>query len=200
MALIKCPSCSNDVSPQAAACPKCGHPIASAKPVPPPKKSSGCGTLLAIVIGVPVVFAIWAGGEADKRRQEQAAVESARVAKLTPEQRATEQKAAAAAREAQEFKDIARASLEVAKRKVPLSLKDPASAKFRDLIAVKTPAGGLLVCGHVNSKNSFGGYSGFKMFMFNSSVTVLEEQMDPGEFAKVWNEMCANKPPVASSD
>jgi hypothetical protein len=44
MALIKCIECGADVSDKAAACPKCGHPVASTTPkvepdyvyVPPP--------------------------------------------------------------------------------------------------------------------------------------------------------------------
>lgn len=36
MALITCPECGNQVSDKAAACPKCGAPIA-APPKPPPK-------------------------------------------------------------------------------------------------------------------------------------------------------------------
>ena len=31
MALVKCPECGTDVSSEAAACPKCGHPL-QAKP------------------------------------------------------------------------------------------------------------------------------------------------------------------------
>jgi hypothetical protein len=57
MALIACPSCSNQVSDQAAACPKCGHPL-RAPPKPPvqaaavqPKKKTGCLTYLLVGIG-----------------------------------------------------------------------------------------------------------------------------------------------------
>jgi len=32
MALIKCPECSNEVSDQAASCPKCGYPLKAATP------------------------------------------------------------------------------------------------------------------------------------------------------------------------
>lgn len=39
-------------------------------------------------------------------------------------------------------------------------LKDPESARFNDLTAVKTDEGEILVCGEMNAKNGFGGYVG----------------------------------------
>jgi len=33
MALLKCPDCGNDVSDQAPACPHCGRPLGSARPL-----------------------------------------------------------------------------------------------------------------------------------------------------------------------
>ncbi|MBN9242428.1 MAG: hypothetical protein J0I98_06510 [Mesorhizobium sp.] len=44
-------------------------------------------------------------------------------------------------------------------------LKDPDSATFSDLAAAKSPAGDIFVCGKVNAKNSFGGYSGAAPFI-----------------------------------
>lgn len=50
MALINCPSCATEVSDQAAACPRCGHPIKPAPPPPPPpKKPAGCLTQIAVL-------------------------------------------------------------------------------------------------------------------------------------------------------
>lgn len=47
-------------------------------------------------------------------------------------------------------------------------LKDPDAAKFRNVFAVGTDKGGVLVCGQVNSRNSFGGYTGFGGFMYTA--------------------------------
>ena len=44
-------------------------------------------------------------------------------------------------------------------------LKDPDSANFKDLQVVE---GGRALCGLVNSKNSYGGYAGFKRFVADS--------------------------------
>lgn len=43
-------------------------------------------------------------------------------------------------------------------------LKDPDSAKLRNVAAVKLDDGSLKICGEVNSRNSFGGYTGFMPF------------------------------------
>lgn len=43
-------------------------------------------------------------------------------------------------------------------------MKDPASTSFRNLSAVRKADGAVTVCGEVNSKNSFGGYTGFSPF------------------------------------
>lgn len=44
-------------------------------------------------------------------------------------------------------------------------LKDPDSARFGDIAAVKSSAGTITVCGWVNAKNSYGGYTGDKPFL-----------------------------------
>ncbi|MEG2432129.1 MAG: hypothetical protein RSB25_10785 [Acinetobacter sp.] len=55
-------------------------------------------------------------------------------------------------------------------------LKDPDSADIR------THRGN---CGEVNSKNGFGGYTGFKRFIASSAIVAIEgENMDSNEFQK----------------
>lgn len=52
------------------------------------------------------------------------------------------------------------------------ALKDPASAQFKDIrIADVTGS----VCGQVNAKNSYGGYTGFKLFATNNGQTVIDD-------------------------
>lgn len=71
----------------------------------------------------------------------------------------------------------------VAKDAVLANLKDPDSAEFRNQHGI---------CGEVNSKNSFGGYSGFKRYVATSkSLVVIEgEGMADDEFEKVWQQFC----------
>ena len=63
-------------------------------------------------------------------------------------------------------------------------LKDPDSAKFGDIIAGTDPANPSenLACGYVNSKNSYGGYTGAQVFMakFNQDGTARFVGMDIG--------------------
>jgi len=78
------------------------------------------------------------------------------------------------------------------KKIVRSMLKDPKSAEFRNVYFNRANLGGKTVpitCGEVNSKNSFGGYSGFTRFVSaGSAMTVLEDQVK--DFHKVWNKLC----------
>lgn len=55
-----------------------------------------------------------------------------------------------------------RASVE---RQIRNQLKDPESARFGGIAAVKDDKGAITVCGAVNAKNSFGGYTGHRPFV-----------------------------------
>ena len=61
-------------------------------------------------------------------------------------------------------------------------LKDPDSAKFRNQRGD---------CGEVNSKNSFGAYTGYVRYIApKPDLIVLESNMDQSEFEEVWNKLC----------
>lgn len=64
-------------------------------------------------------------------------------------------------------------------------LKDPGSAK---ITYIKTPHDGIAgVCGSVNSKNGFGGYSGSQKFIATGVGTLFASEEG---FAALWVEMC----------
>jgi hypothetical protein len=44
-------------------------------------------------------------------------------------------------------------------------MKDPDSVRFGAMVAVSQENGSLFVCGEVNSRNSFGGYTGMLPFV-----------------------------------
>ncbi|WP_141687427.1 hypothetical protein [Pseudomonas putida] len=72
----------------------------------------------------------------------------------------------------------------VAREFVEGVLKDPSSAEFRNQRGL---------CGEVNSKNSFGGYVGFKKFIAASREMVVFEndgRMNPGDFETAWSTHC----------
>lgn len=61
-------------------------------------------------------------------------------------------------------------------------LKDPDSAE------IKNHSGS---CGEVNSKNSFGGYSGYRRFIASPAIVAIEgENMSSEEFQKAWDNLC----------
>lgn len=57
--------------------------------------------------------------------------------------------------------DEMRAQIETGTKQV---LKDPESARFGTIAGARTPDGNISVCGMVNAKNSFGGYTGEQPF------------------------------------
>lgn len=77
---------------------------------------------------------------------------------------------------------------EQAKDAIKGRLKDPESAQFMNVKVYRSavPA----VCGEVNAKNGFGGYTGYKRFVSNTLTTVLEDDMAPGEMDKLWQQTC----------
>ncbi len=76
------------------------------------------------------------------------------------------------------------------KSSIKQRLKDPDSAKFRGMFFANNVA--PVACGEVNSKNSLGGYTGYKRFVTGNQLdlTFVETDMGAGEFDKVWKELC----------
>lgn len=60
MAMIKCSSCSNEISPKAVTCPKCGHPNEKARYL------SG-GQVIGYLVFAGVLLWFFAGGGLDKQ-------------------------------------------------------------------------------------------------------------------------------------
>ena len=54
--------------------------------------------------------------------------------------------------------------IDQAKKSVAAELRDPASAQFRAVKAVRQEDGSIAVCGEVNGRNAFGGYAGYSQF------------------------------------
>lgn len=76
------------------------------------------------------------------------------------------------------------------KQTVRDKLRDPDSAVFRNEAFY---SGGVVpvVCGEVNSKNGFGGMTGFqRFFAAGDKMAVIESEMADGEMQKTWDELC----------
>lgn len=72
---------------------------------------------------------------------------------------------------------------------VRAKLKDPGSARFEGVFFNRGADGIPVVCGYVNSRNSFGGYSGAQRFVATDQMAVLEEET-AGDFGEVWAALC----------
>lgn len=72
----------------------------------------------------------------------------------------------------------------VSQESVKKLLKDPESAKFRNMKGL---------CGEVNSKNGFGGYTGYKRYIGTPSLTIIEgenPEIDQATFNDIWIKFC----------
>jgi hypothetical protein len=89
-------------------------------------------------------------------------------------------------------------SPDVVEAAVRAQLRDPQSAVFRDLSAtndrkIGTSPAGLVVCGYVNAKNSFGGFIGEKPFInfYGTKLVEIEPTPRTSKFNASWNKLCA---------
>lgn len=63
---------------------------------------------------------------------------------------------------------------ETAKAQVLKVLKDPDSARFGEIWALNGTNGHRTVCGYINARNSFGGYTGNKVFTTATGDALIE--------------------------
>lgn len=76
-----------------------------------------------------------------------------------------------------------------AQNNVKATLKDPSSAEFKDLLVYKT-TGIPVVCGVVNAKNSFGGYTGWTAFISVGDTATVDNNEDEKLFIRSWKNLC----------
>ena len=55
-------------------------------------------------------------------------------------------------------------------------LSDPASAEFQDV--KRCPSDENVIIGDVNSKNAYGGYTGFRPFLYRDGVAVFSDDTE----------------------
>ena len=67
-------------------------------------------------------------------------------------------------------------------------LREPDSAQFRAVSTHIAPSKkGLMVCGEVNAKNGFGGYTGYMRFVAAGNLAFVESETD---MDTVWAQVC----------
>jgi len=64
------------------------------------------------------------------------------------------------------------------------TLRDPGSAQFSDMVALKNGRD-TMVCGFVNAKNGYGGYTGRKRFIYSDGMHVSHMNVYDGQIAQV---------------
>lgn len=88
------------------------------------------------------------------------------------------------------------AGINKAKQGVKEQMKDPSSVQFRNVHGYKKGGNdAVLICGEVNAKNSFGGYTGFHYFTYLSGHLFVNKPADgctfcENPFNEYWNEAC----------
>lgn len=132
---------------------------------------------------------IVAAREKTWRQEREQEDRQAKSSKANQEARsAAQNKEAALAQEQEAIYNSAQESV----RSVEATLRDPQSAIFKNIWAVRASVDGTegtFACGTVNAKNAFGGYVGFTPFVAIGS-TVLTP--DDSIFAKTFSNVCLN--------
>lgn len=194
MALLKCSECGGKVSSTAKACPHCGAEPSPAPEVfspkfaiPPQKKKKR--RIWPWVLGVFVVFVIVAANQ-DVTPEERAAREQRKAERAAAKAKEEQEDAAKNAARDNEIKEMV--WVEKGKDAVKARLKDPDSAKFREVYFFRGKDNIPMTCGQVNSKNSFGGFSGFQHFVSGGSAELTFLEKEVKDFHKAWNRYCTN--------
>ncbi|MDO9470956.1 MAG: hypothetical protein Q7J23_09615 [Nitrosomonas sp.] len=79
-----------------------------------------------------------------------------------------------------------------AQEAIKSQLKDPYSAVFDDIYLGKAENGAPVVCGTVNAKNSYGGYTGRKKFYYLDAAPrpILSIEGESSIFSVIYESFC----------
>lgn len=200
MALIKCRECGHQVSTEASACPNCGAPIK--KPVqslPPQKKTKV--SIWAWIALIVVAYFLWNAISENIQERLRSPEEKAAIAQQQGHQAAVKAEGDKKRAEEQAKQDgirseednnkqedrnarVAQAKRQnIAEQEIKRLVKDPSSVQFRNQRGS---------CGEVNSKNSYGAYTGFQRYIAVSGMAVLENDsgISAQEFQQTWSKFC----------
>lgn len=164
MALVKCNECGEKVSTKAKSCPACGAKA-------PKEKSFILRSLLLAFIAFVVYVSV-----------------TKEETNLTPAQKA--EVAAMNTNPADEENAKQYLWMEKGKKAVLERLKDPNSAEFNGVYFSRGADNTPMTCGQVNSKNSFGGFVGFKRFISAGSPEFTFLEGEAKDFSSAWKKYC----------
>nr|WP_298931167.1 zinc ribbon domain-containing protein [uncultured Erythrobacter sp.] len=177
-----CPECGETIKKAAGKCRFCGHRFRSADPIDGPMTESQKKVAKTSKVGCAVIAIAFIAMLSFCKPDENAGSggsASTTVASEededTPPDQATQMRIVVASQDG-----------------VRSRLKDPESADFRNVGYYSGGSeGASAVCGEVNAKNSFGGFTGFERFVaLGEDIAFLESDVEASEFAKVWKSVC----------
>lgn len=179
-----CPACAETIKKAAHLCKHCGHRFKSVIPDEAPPsfdaEREGKNFKAALALGIIGLICL--------------------VAYCTPDNADSDAGSSTGQVASQKESPFADESTQMAwigksQEGIRAKLRDPDSAEFRD---VRFYSGGPtpVVCGEVNSKNGFGGYSGFQRFIASGEkLAFLQSEMtSPAEMNEAWKTMCVRGP------
>jgi hypothetical protein len=184
MALVNCKECGHAISSSAKACPACGAKA--------PRRKTFLAKLVAILLALIGVVAVVFQNQATKEAADNAAAEAARVAALTPAQRAAEQKRATEEAALEKRYDALLTLALHGANDLRKSMKDPDSFKLDSALGI---ASENVVCYEYHGKNSFGANvpGAAVLQVVGDKVRLVAREQDESLFVSTWNRRCAHK-------
>lgn len=171
-----CPMCAETIKKAAHLCKHCGHRFSEEEYKPKaatPQTSSKTGTWGCAVVVVALIGLLsLAGGD----EEDAAGAGASNSASEDP------------------LADVGNQQIWIVKSHdgIRARMKDPDSAEFRNS---RFYSGGPApaVCGEVNAKNSFGGFTGFERFIASGEDTAfVASDSTPSEFQTAWDQLCVS--------
>ena len=174
-----CPECGSTIKKEADVCPYCGHRFRGSASSDGPRNETekkvsryskiGCGVVVVALIALIATCDL----------------------PDAPSSGTGEAEAAAADEEDGSLSRSEQSTIVAMSRDgVKSRLRDPSSARFRN-VGYYSGGESSAVCGEVNAKNGFGGYTGFERFVaLGDKLAFLESDIEASEFADVWRRLC----------
>lgn len=179
MGLRACKECSKPVSTTADVCPHCGFKV---------RQPLGCAAAIGVVLLVAVVISALTSFVEDRQETARREAEAERFAKLTPEKKAAEAKAAADRAAEKRRRDDAVARATAGAQILKRSVSNPDRFTLDSALVVD---GTAAVCYEFRAENRFGAIIRGSAVLARDGKRLLVNGMDG--FARLWALECNGK-------
>jgi hypothetical protein len=186
----KCPQCAEMVQGEAKICRFCRHEFASASKqasfssTQPERDNKGCLVAICLIIVIAIAARSCGNSESGSAAKPKAVAKSAEITTVSK-------------KPSSPYADVGKqyAWISAGKDAIRNQLKDPESATFRN-VHFYSGGGTPVVCGEINARNGFGGFTGYERFVSAGTVISATESQVEGGLGLVWDKFCVK----ASSD